>query len=116
MDMSLVVNVYFIIAANLNQLKKKECQLLLSAQPNLLTHYDIFKVILLPCPLGFAFNKGICGCDPHLSKYISDCKICYQSLKQLSNVYISGLISDSTQYKYEISTFCLIDYCLPGLT
>ena len=93
-----------------------ECQLLLSAQPNLFTYYDTFNVSLLPCPLGFALNKGICNSDSHLSKYISDCKICYQTVRRLSNVYISGTESESSTHKYNISTMCPIDYCLQGTT
>jgi len=106
-------SVNFTIAVNFNQ-PIRECQLLLSAQPNLFTYYDAFKVYLLPCPLGFTLNKGICGCDPLLNKYISNCKICYQTVKRLSNVYISGIKTESSRHdhEYSVSTSCPADYCL----
>ena len=100
--------IYFTFAS---EQPMRECQLLLTVQPSLFVYYDTFNVGLLHCPLGFALTKGICGCDSQLSKYISDCKICHQTVRRLSNVYISGIESESSTHKYNISTICPVDYC-----
>ena len=46
----------------------------------------------------------------------SDCKICYQTVRRLSNVYISGIESESSTHKYNISTMCPINNCLQDTT
>ena len=57
------------------------CELFLTAQPNLYTAYDVFYVHLLPCPLGFTLQHGICDCDPDLEEYIYECKISSQTVR-----------------------------------
>ena len=90
------------------------CELFLTAQPNLYTSYDVFYVHLLPCPLGFTLQRGICECDPDLRKYIDECIISSQTVRRLSNVYISVIsaeLQNSTD-KYTVSSNCPVEYCL----
>jgi len=68
--------VYFAIATDLEQ--PTDCELFLTAQPNLYTSYDVFYVHLLPCPLGFKLQNGICGCYSDLRKCIDECMIIKQ--------------------------------------
>ena len=89
------------------------CELFLTAQPNLFTSYDAFYVYLLPCPIGFTLQHGICDCDPDLRKYIDECMISSQTVRRLSNTYILG-INSTKQYK--VSTDCPTYYCLQGTT
>ena len=89
------------------------CELFLTAQPNLFTSYDAFYVHLLPCPLGFTLQHGICDCDPDLRKYIDECMISNQTVRRLSNNYILGI--NSTK-QYMVSNECPIDYCLQSTT
>ena len=91
------------------------CELFLTAQPNLFTFYNVFYVHLLPCPLGFTLQHGICDCDPDLRKYIDECMISSETVRRLSNVYISGIESGNTAGKYMISGDCPIHYCLPSV-
>ena len=42
------------------------CKLFLTATPLLNKIYDVFYVELLPCPIGFNLQGGICDCDPIL--------------------------------------------------
>ena len=89
------------------------CELFLTAQPNLFTSYDAFFVHLLPCPLGFSLQHGICDCNPDLRKYIDECMISNQTVRRLSNTYILGIISTK---QYKVSTDCPTYYCLQGTT
>ena len=89
------------------------CELFLTAQPNLFIFYEAFYVHLLPCPLGFTLQHGICDCDPDLRKYIDECMISSQTVRRLSNTYILG-INSTKQYK--VSTDCPTYYCLQGTT
>ena len=89
------------------------CELFLTAQPNLFTSYDAFNVHLLPCPLGFTLQHGICDCDNDLRKYIDECMISSQTVRRLSNTYIFGI--NSTK-QYMVSTDCPTNYCLQSTT
>ena len=89
--------------------QSKFCELFLTAQPNLFISYDAFYVHLLPCPLGFTLQHGICDCDPDLRKYIDECMISSQTVRRLSNVYNEP---DISTYQYKVSTDCPVDYCL----
>ena len=106
--------VHFTIATDLERLKG--CELFLTAQPNLYTAYDVFYVHLLRCPLGFKLKHGICDCDPDLRKYIDDCIIRSQTVRQFSGVYIFGTTSDNLTNTYMVSTNCPIHFCLHGST
>ena len=89
------------------------CELFLTAQPNLFIFYEAFYVHLLPCPLGFTLQHGICDCDPDPRKYIDECMISSQTVRRYSNVYILGI--NSTK-QYMVSTDCPTYYCLQGTT
>jgi len=93
------------------------CELFLTAQPNLFMYYDAFYVLLLPCPLGFTLQHGICNCDPNLRNYIDDCMISDQTVTRLSGTYMLGIeaVNYSTNL-YKVSIDCPIYYCLPGPT
>ena len=106
--------VYFTIA--FRQPGAVGCELFLTAQPNLYTSYDVFYVHLLPCPLGFTLQHGICDCDPDLRKYIDECMISSQTVRQFAGVYILGTVSVNSTDTYIISTDCPIDYCIQGKT
>lgn len=99
-------SVYFTIASN----SPTKCELFLTAQPDLYTNYDVFNVKLLPCPLGFAFQHGVCDCDPLLRSYTEECVILNQTVKRLSNHWITGNTS-SNDTKYLVSKSCPIVYC-----
>ena len=56
----------------------KECELFLTAQPNMHLCYEGFYVKLLKCPEGFTLINGVCDCDPLLTSsdlHIKDCHI-----------------------------------------
>ena len=99
-------SVYFTIASN----SPTKCELFLTAQPDLYTNYDVFNVKLLPCPLGFAFQHGLCNCDPLLRSYTEECVILNQTVKRLLNHWITGNTS-SNDTKYLVSRNCPIQYC-----
>ena len=99
--------VHFAIAS-----EQPVCELFLTAQPHLYTLYDAFYVHLLPCPLGFTLQHGICDCDPDLRKYIDECEIHTQTIRQFSNVYILGTVSDNSTKLYIVTTNCPTYYCL----
>ena len=98
--------VHFTIASNF----PTRCELFLTAQPDLYTHYDVFDVRLLPCPLGFAFQHGVCDCDPLLSLHTEKCFIRDQTVKRLPNHWITGNTS-SNATKYLVSDSCPNEYC-----
>ena len=99
-------SVDFIITSN----SSIKCELFLTAQPDLYTHYDVFNIKLLPCPLGFTFQHGVCDCDPLLSSYTEKCVILDQTVKRLSNHWITGNTSNN-DIKYLVSSNCPIGYC-----
>ena len=93
----------------------EECELFLTAQPDLNKCYDVFYIKLLPCPVGFVLTDGICDCDPILnSNHLSIKKCNVDDL--LSNVLLTQLDKElytlSNITTYFIST-CSMDYCLP---
>ena len=90
------------------------CELFVTAPPNLFYYYDVFYVQLLPCPLGFTLQGGVCDCDPYLRKYIDGCSLNYQTVTILPNVYILGFVNETN--KYMISTDCPITYCSQDIT
>ena len=99
-------SVDFTIASN----SPTKCELFLTAQPDLYIRYDVFNIKLLPCPLGFAFQHAVCDCDPLLSSYTEKCVILDQTVKRLSNHWITGNTSINNTI-YLVSSSCPIDYC-----
>ena len=88
-----------------------ECELFLTAQPDLYKRYDAFYVQLLPCPIGFTLQDGICSCDPVLSTIIDKCYIDYSAIRRPANSWIVAL-KQANDTKYLVSS-CPMDYCLP---
>ena len=89
----------------------KECELFLTARPHVPSFYDAFLVQLLPCPVGFTFNNGICDCDPFLPSDITKCYIDDSTISRPANVWITAHTqTNSTTY---LTSKCPLDYCLP---
>ena len=65
------------------------CELFLTATPFLDKIYDIFYVELLPCPIGFTLQDGICDCDPILPS-IDKCYIDYSTIRRPANIWITA--------------------------
>ena len=84
------------------------CELFLTAAPFLNKVYDVFYVQLLPCPVGFTLQNGICGCDPILP--LSRCYIDQSTIRRPPNTWIAGY-NNTNDTKYLISD-CPMDYCL----
>ena len=87
------------------------CELFLSTSPFLNKIYDTFYVELLPCPIGFTLQNGICDCDPILPEVFDKCYIDYTAIKHPANTWITAHIQDNIT-KYLVSD-CPMDYCLP---
>ena len=107
-DNSNTVN-YTIVSSILNN---NRCELFLTAPPFLNQIYDVFYVQLLPCPVGFTLQDGICDCDPNLPEYIDKCYIDYSAVRRPPNTWISAFKQALNNTKYLISD-CPMDYCLP---
>ena len=88
-----------------------ECELFLTAQPDLYKRYDAFYVQLLSCPIGFTLQDGVCDCDPVLSTIIDKCYIDYSAIRRPANSWIVSL-TQANDIKYLVSN-CPMDYCLP---
>ena len=89
------------------------CQLFLTASSYSNKIHDAFYVELLPCPIGFILQNGICDCDcdPVLSPYIDQCYIDYSAIRRPANTWITAY-SQTNNNKCFI-TDCPMDYCLP---
>ena len=87
------------------------CELFLTVSPFLYHVYEVFDVQLLPCPIGFTLQNGVCDCDPLLPTDIDTCYIDQSAIRRPTNTWISYTQSDTS--KYSISD-CLKDYCLPS--
>ena len=90
---------------------ENECELFLTAQPDLYKRYDAFYVQLLPCPIGFSLQNGVCDCDPILSIITDECYIDYSTIRRPANYWIVAH-TQTNNTKYLISD-CPMDYCLP---
>ena len=88
-----------------------ECELFLTAQPDLYKRYDAFYVQLLPCPIGFTLQDGVCDCDHVLSTIIDKCYIEYSTIRRPVNSWIFAH-TQADDIKYLVSS-CPMDYCLP---
>ena len=65
--------VNYIIASSAPESDK--CELFLTASPFLNIVYNAFYVQLLPCPVGFTLQDGVCDCDPILTAKFYNCYI-----------------------------------------
>ena len=86
------------------------CELFLTVSPFLYYIYEVFDVQLLPCPIGFTLQNGVCDCDPLLPTDIGTCYIDQSAIRRPANTWIS--YTQSSTSKYLISD-CPMDYCLP---
>ena len=86
------------------------CELFLTVSPFLYHIYEVFGVQLLPCPIGFILQKGICDCDPHLPTDIDTCDIDQAAIIRPANTWISYTQSNTSKY---LISDCPMDYCLP---
>ena len=92
---------------------KGECELFLTAQPDLYKRYDAFYVQLLPCPIGFTLQNGACDCDPILSTVIDKCYIDYSTIRRPANHWIVANDHEQTNNITYLTSSCPMDYCLP---
>ena len=87
------------------------CELFLTASPYLNKLYDVFYVQLLPCPIGFTLQDGVCQCDPILPDMFQSCLIDHSAIRRPANTWITAH-TQTNDTKYLISD-CPMDYCLP---
>ena len=88
------------------------CVLFLTASPFLNEIYDTFYVQLLPCPIGFTLQGGVCHCDPILLQANFDkCYIDQSAIRRPANTWIIAH-SQANNTAYSICD-CPMDYCLP---
>ena len=87
------------------------CELFLTASSYSYNINEAFYVQLLPCPLGFTLQSGVCDCDPSFSLYTDACFIDSSSIKRPSKTWITAY-AQTNNTDYFISD-CLMDYCLP---
>ena len=73
--------------------------------------YEVFHVKLLPCPVGFTLQDGICDCDLILTKIIERCDIDQSAISRPANTWITAH-NQTNNTNYLISD-CPMDYCLP---
>ena len=91
------------------------CEIFLTASPFLNKIYDAFYVQLLPCPIGFTLQDGVCDCDPILPQKFEKCYIDLAAIRSPANTWIiahdhSQLQGNDTKY---LISDCHMDYCLP---
>ena len=67
---------------------------------------------LLPYPVGFTLQHGICDCDPILLNYIDKCDIDNSAIRRPANTWITAHTqANSTEY---LISDCPMDYCMPS--
>ena len=87
------------------------CELFLTMTPHLYHVYEAFYVRLLPCPVGFTLQNGICDCDPLLPPDIDTCYIEQSVIRRPVTRWITAHVqSNDTKY---LTGNCPMDYCLP---
>ena len=86
------------------------CELFLTVSPFLYYIYEVFDVQLLPCPIGFTLQNGVCDCDPLLPTDIDTCYIDQSAIRLPANTWISYTQSGTSTY---LISDCPMDYCLP---
>ena len=94
---------------------KEICELFLTASPCLYYTYEAFYIEILPCPVGFTLQSGVCDCDPYLRNsniHIDKCYIDQSTITRLANTWITAH-HHSNNTKYLLSHNCPMDYCLP---
>ena len=95
--------------------EKEMCEIFITASPCLYDKYEAFYVEILPCPVGFTLQNGVCDCDPYLSNsniHIDVCSIDQSAITRPANTWITAhYYSNNT--KYLISHNCPMDYCVP---
>ena len=99
---------YTIVSSTPNS---NRCDLFLTASPFLNKVYDTFYVELLPCPIGFILQDGVCNCDPILPNKFDKCDIDHSTIRRPANTWITAH-SQANNTKYLLSN-CPMDYCLP---
>ena len=88
----------------------ESCELFLTVSPFLYYIYEVFDVQLLPCPIGFTLQNGVCDCDPLLPTDIDTCYIDQSAIRRPANTWISYTQSGTSKY---LISDCPMDYCLP---
>ena len=86
------------------------CELFLTVTPFLYYIYEVFDIQLLPCPIGFTLQNGVCNCDPLLPTDIDKCYIDQSAIRRPANTWISYTQSGTSKYLISV---CPMDYCLP---
>ena len=87
------------------------CELFLTLRPYVKSS-NAFYVELLPCPIGFTLQNGICDCDPLLPNIIQTCNIDQLAIRRPANTWITTHNTQLNKTEYLISD-CPLDYCLP---
>ena len=75
----------------------------------------MFSIEILPCPIGFTLQNGVCDCDPYLTSsniHIDACNIDKATINRPANTWIIAL-NHTNITQYFISHKCPMDYCLP---
>ena len=91
---------------------QRECELFLTSWPNTWAS-TAFYVKLLPCPIGFTLQNGICDCDPLLPSSIKACYINQSGMiRRPADTWITFHTTQVNQTEYLMSD-CPLDYCLP---
>ena len=87
------------------------CELFLTVSSYSYNINEAFYVQLLPCPIGFALQSGVCDCDPIFSIYVDKCSIDHSAVRRPANTWITAH-SQANNTKYLIFD-CPMDFCLP---
>jgi len=87
------------------------CELFLMVSSHSSSINEVFYIQLLPCPVGFTLQSGVCDCDPILSSYTDKCYIDHSAIRRPANTWITAHKQEHST-KYLISD-CPMDYCLP---
>ena len=87
------------------------CEIFLTASPFLYEFYEAFSIQLMPCPIGFTQQNGVCDCDPILPNDINTCYIDESAIRRPATTWITAR-EQSNNREYLVS-HCSMDYCLP---
>jgi len=108
---SAIFNFTIVIKNNI----KEMCEIFLTVSPCLYQIYEAFFVEILPCPVGFTLQDGVCNCDPYLrdsNLHIDTCYIDQSAITRPANAWVTAY-NYSNHIKFLISHNCPMDYCLP---